>query len=381
MAKGKYVAGVVHREAVRKGSGAKEFEPYSTGYATEASARRVAESYAQRLLAVENDAYLAAVKGPRTFFTIPAARSAPRRDRTVKRAKLRERSKAAKKTVRKIKRQPSEAQRLHAAVLEWHEVADATVPGSSYWGYIERIARRHRVKPLDLSDAVESSFGMDGPDPDIVQTMNWRLSDRDRAPARRGATKRKTVKRPAKRRAKVKRPARRDREKLYRVIWKRDDLGTAGILFPGPLTHREATTASSKSTRHGGRHHVLEELTPTEVVALKRGEWLRVQDAWAARRPRVGEVGGANYGVTGRRRSPRDKGPYARFEVGDRVISRHDDEDVGVVTEIVGRRPGEAVRVRWRIARASYLEDPEDLRHAPARGPERDRSRGRRSPG
>ena len=66
----------------------------------------------------------------------------------------------------------------------------------------------------------------------------------------------------------------------------------------------------------------------------------------------------------------------ASLQVGDRVVSRHDDEDVGTVVEVVGRRPGEAVRVRWSVARATYLEDPDDLRRAPAA-----RSRGRRSAG
>ena len=71
----------------------------------------------------------------------------------------------------------------------------------------------------------------------------------------------------------------------------------------------------------------------------------------------------------------RDHGPRG-LQVGDRVVSRHDDDDVGEVVEIVGRRPGEAARVRWSVARATYLEDPDDLRRVPSA-----RSRGPRRPG
>lgn len=49
-------------------------------------------------------------------------------------------------------------------------------------------------------------------------------------------------------------------ERKYRVIWKRADNGTTGVLFPGPLSHREAVTCKSKVTPQPWRQDMLEEI-------------------------------------------------------------------------------------------------------------------------
>jgi len=50
------------------------------------------------------------------------------------------------------------------------------------------------------------------------------------------------------------------KERLYRLIWVRDDKKTRGVLAPGPFTHAEAVTALSKFTRHRWRRDLLEEI-------------------------------------------------------------------------------------------------------------------------
>jgi hypothetical protein len=49
-------------------------------------------------------------------------------------------------------------------------------------------------------------------------------------------------------------------ERLYRVIWVRDDKGTRGVLAPGPFTHREAVTVMSKITKYPWRRVLVEEI-------------------------------------------------------------------------------------------------------------------------
>ena len=50
------------------------------------------------------------------------------------------------------------------------------------------------------------------------------------------------------------------KERLYRILWIRDDKKTRGVLFPGPLTHKEACTCLSKTTRYPWRREQLEEI-------------------------------------------------------------------------------------------------------------------------
>ena len=49
-------------------------------------------------------------------------------------------------------------------------------------------------------------------------------------------------------------------ERMYRVLWVRDDRKTSGVLFPGPLTHKEAMTVISKTTPYNWRRLMLEEI-------------------------------------------------------------------------------------------------------------------------
>jgi hypothetical protein len=50
------------------------------------------------------------------------------------------------------------------------------------------------------------------------------------------------------------------REKMYRVVAVRDDKKWRGVLFPGPLTHKEAETVMKKTTKYPWRRLVLEEI-------------------------------------------------------------------------------------------------------------------------
>lgn len=52
----------------------------------------------------------------------------------------------------------------------------------------------------------------------------------------------------------------KERVRMYRVVWIRDDNKTRGVLFPGPLTHREACVALGKVTPHPWRRDMLEEI-------------------------------------------------------------------------------------------------------------------------
>jgi len=51
----------------------------------------------------------------------------------------------------------------------------------------------------------------------------------------------------------------RTADRRYRVIWKRDDKGTRGVLAPGPFTHREAVAVLRKQRPQPWRRDLLEE--------------------------------------------------------------------------------------------------------------------------
>jgi hypothetical protein len=62
------------------------------------------------------------------------------------------------------------------------------------------------------------------------------------------------------RRNRLRRRYGRSAGRLYRVVWKRDDRGTSGVLAPGPFTHAEAVTVLSKITKYPWRRVLLEEV-------------------------------------------------------------------------------------------------------------------------
>jgi hypothetical protein len=49
-------------------------------------------------------------------------------------------------------------------------------------------------------------------------------------------------------------------KRRYRVIWRRPDTGTSGILFPGPLTHHEARKVLASVTKYPWREEMVEEI-------------------------------------------------------------------------------------------------------------------------
>ncbi len=79
-------------------------------------------------------------------------------------------------------------------------------------------------------------------------------------------------------------------ERLYRVVWIRDDKGTRGVLFPGPLTHREAMTVVRKTTKYPWRRLMIEEIhghasrDPHHLTAAERRRLRPSELALPARR-------------------------------------------------------------------------------------------------
>lgn len=51
----------------------------------------------------------------------------------------------------------------------------------------------------------------------------------------------------------------------FRIIWKREDKGTQGVHFPGPLTHEEACRCLAAITPQRACHAVIQELTHGEA--------------------------------------------------------------------------------------------------------------------
>ena len=54
-------------------------------------------------------------------------------------------------------------------------------------------------------------------------------------------------------------------ERMYNVLWIRDDKGTRGQLNATPMTHRAACTFKSKMTAYPWRRVMLEEVKPARV--------------------------------------------------------------------------------------------------------------------